>query len=156
MWTNKLFMVRFFLRVRLSGGLCGLLRTPASRRLAVYDKSDNTIDGTTAAARNVISANQGSGASVLGLTATGSRVLQNSIFCNGGLGVDLGDDGPTANDSGDADTGPNNLQNKPAIISAKTRSLKTTIRGTLNSIPNKTFAVRLFSNPQEATRARST
>jgi CSLREA domain-containing protein len=113
----------------------------------VIHSPNNAIGGGTAAGRNVISANAGSGVSVFGDDATGDRLLQNSIFANGGLGMDLGDDGPTANDSGDADTGPNNLQNKPVINSARTGSLKTTIKGSLNSTPNKTFAVRFFSNP---------
>ena len=108
---------------------------------------NNTVGGTTAAGSNVISANAGSGISIYGDSATGNRILQNSIFSNGGLGIDLGDDGPTANDPGDVDTGPNNLQNKPGISSARTGSLKTTIKGSLNSTPNKTFLVQFFSNP---------
>ena len=108
---------------------------------------NNTIGGVTAGARNTISANDGSGVSIYGDTATGNRIQQNSIFSNGGLGIDLGDDGPTANDPGDTDTGPNNLQNKPVISSARTGSLKTTIKGSLNSTPNKAFLVQFFSNP---------
>jgi CSLREA domain-containing protein len=108
---------------------------------------NNTVGSTTSGGRNTISGNEGSGVSIYGATAAGNRALQNSIFANGGLGIDLGDDGLTANDPGDADTGPNNLQNKPVINSARTGSLKTTIKGSLNSTPNKTFAVRFFSNP---------
>jgi CSLREA domain-containing protein len=113
----------------------------------VIHSPNNAIGGGTAAGRNVIAFNAGSGVSVFGDDATGDRLLQNSIFANGGLGMDLGDDGLTANDPGDADTGPNDLQNKPVINSARTGSLKTTIKGSLNSTPNKTFAVRFFSNP---------
>ena len=112
----------------------------------IYDAPSNTIGGTTAGARNVISGNQGSGVSIFNSTATGDRILSNSIFANGGLGIDLGDDGRTANDPMDPDTGPNNLQNFPVLTSAKTGST-TTIRGTLNSTPNTTFNVQLFSNP---------
>lgn len=110
--------------------------------------SKNTVGGTTAAARNVISDNAGSGVSVVGTDATGNRVLVNSTFSNGGLGIDLADDGPTANDSGDTDAGPNNLQNKPVLASAKKSATgTTTIKGTLASTPNATFRVQLFSNP---------
>lgn len=54
---------------------------------------------------------------------------------------------PTPNDAGDADSGPNGLQNKPVLTSAKTVSGKTTIKGTLNSTPDKTFTIEFFSNP---------
>ena len=81
----------------------------------------------------------------------GNRILSNSIFSNVELGIDLlagGNRGPTANDTGDIDTGPNGLQNKPVLSSAKkvTRT-KTVIEGGLNSTPSKTFAVQFFSNP---------
>ncbi len=87
------------------------------------------------------------------LTLTGVGIIGNSIFSNGGLGIDLSPDfegdGPTANDPGDSDTGPNNLQNKPVISSAKKiTSSKTTIEGKLNSKPNRTFEVQLYSNPK--------
>jgi len=114
----------------------------------VAHSPNNTIGGATAAGRNAISANQGSGVSVLGDDATGNRVLQNSIFANGGLSIDLGDDGPIPNDLKDPDTGANDLQNKPLLSSAKKNATgTTTIKGKLNSTPNKTFNIQFFSNP---------
>jgi hypothetical protein len=88
-------------------------------------------------------------------TANGNRILSNSIFSNDGLGIDLGDDGPTANDPGDADTGPNNLQNKPSLGSAKIVSGKTTIRGSLNSRPGAAYTVQFFSNPPGTDEGRT-
>ena len=55
--------------------------------------------------------------------------------------------GNTANDPGDADSGPNGLQNKPVLSSAKNSSTKTTITGTLNGGREVTYLIRFFSNP---------
>jgi titin len=114
--------------------------------------SNNTVGGATAGARNVISGNGGDGVLVSGANTTGNRVLSNSVSSNDGLGIDLlgGTEnaaGATANDPKDPDTGPNGLQNKPVLTSAKTSSTSTTVRGTLNSTPNKTFRVEFFSSP---------
>ncbi|MBL0134872.1 MAG: T9SS type A sorting domain-containing protein [Chitinophagaceae bacterium] len=46
-------------------------------------------------------------------TATGNRISRNSIYDNTSLGIDLNDNGVTANDNGDGDTGPNELHNFP-------------------------------------------
>jgi hypothetical protein len=82
--------------------------------------------------------------------ALGNSVLSNSIFSNGLLGIDLGFNGPTTNDPGDADSGPNHRQNHPVLTSAKKGAGKTTIKGKLNSSPNKTYNVQFFSNPSGA------
>src|SRR5215211_2025230 len=79
--------------------------------------------------------------------ADGNRILSNSIFANGALGIDLGNNGPTANDPGDTDTGSNRLQNFPVISSAKTISGTTTIAGTLNSRPFELYTIQFFSSP---------
>ncbi|MGH3148821.1 MAG: Calx-beta domain-containing protein, partial [Rubrobacter sp.] len=114
----------------------------------ISDTPGNTIGGTTAGAGNVISANDYEGVYVSDDGATANRILSNSIFNNAGLGIDLfGTDGPTPNDPGDPDTGPNNLQNFPVLTSAKTVSANTTIRGTLDSTPNKSFLIQFFSSP---------
>ena len=83
---------------------------------------------------------------ILGTAATGNSVLRNSIFGNGspgGLGIVLNNDGVTANDNKDPDTGPNKLQNFPVITPASA----TTIEGRLNSRLRKTFTIQFFSNP---------
>jgi CSLREA domain-containing protein len=115
--------------------------------VTIVGAPNNTIGGTTAATRNVIAFNDGAGVAVIGQSATGNRVLSNSIYSTPGLGIDLGSDGPTANDPGDADNGPNNLQNKPRVTSAKTGGGKTTVSARLSSTPTKTFTVQFFSNP---------
>ncbi len=115
----------------------------------MLDGSSNTIGGTAPGAANVIAFNGGDGVEVvtfLSLASRSHRILSNSIYSNGGLGIDLSPDGITANDAGDADTGSNDLQNKPVLTSATT-SGATTIKGKLNSTPKKIFLVQFFSNP---------
>jgi Calx-beta domain/Carboxypeptidase regulatory-like domain len=70
-------------------------------------------------------------------------VRRNSIYSNGGTGIDLaGTLGISANDTGDADTGPNGLQNFPTLLKVS----PTQLYGTLNSKPNQTYAVDFFQN----------
>jgi hypothetical protein len=90
--------------------------------------------------------NGGQGIDVIG-DAQGNRILTNAIFSNGALGIDLDANGRTANDPGDTDIGPNDLQNKPLVGSAKTISGNTVINGTLNSRPRATYTIQFFSNP---------
>lgn len=51
-------------------------------------------------------------------TAIGNKLSPAVVYANTGLPIDLGSDGPTLNDSGDGDTGPNYLLNYPAITAA--------------------------------------
>ena len=110
-------------------------------------KSGNTIGGGSP---NTIAFNQSRG---IDIDASGNspsvvnRVLSNSIFSNGELGIDLGRDGVSANDTGDGDSGPNNLQNFPVISSAKSTTTATNISAKLNSQVNTTYIVQFFSNP---------
>lgn len=105
--------------------------------------SNNTIGGTASGAGNVIAFNANDGVFVE--AGTGNAIDPNSIFSNGGLGIDLGTNGVTANDTGDGDTGPNNLQNYPVLTSATTSGGNTTIAGTLNSTANTSFLLEFFS-----------
>ncbi len=118
------------------------------------DTPDNTIGGTGQGAANVIAFNARQGVFVefVGVDNTGNRILGNSIFSNGRLGIDLrgGTEnaaGATKNDPGDADTGANDLQNKPSLASAVTADGKTTVKGKLVSAPGDPFLIQLFSNP---------
>jgi hypothetical protein len=89
-----------------------------------------------------------------GAIDTGNRILSNSIFSNGLLGIDLSNNGVTANDPKDPDTGPNRLQNYPLITSAQNIGDFTSINGTLNSTPStkkktRIFIIQFFSSPSE-------
>jgi len=105
--------------------------------------SNNNIGGTAAGAANSIAYN---GAGVVIDSGTGNSVLSNSIHSNTTLGINLGLDGRTENDAGDADSGANNLQNFPVLSSANSSSSSTTIVGTLNSSTNITFTLQFFAS----------
>ena len=80
---------------------------------------------------------------------TGVTILGNSVFGNGGLGITFGGGvTPQPNDSGDADTGPNNRQNFPVLTSARTTPTGLSVRGTLNSRPNATYRIEFFGNSE--------
>jgi hypothetical protein len=105
------------------------------------------VGGTRSGAPNRIAHNGGDGVSVRVDSTVGTNILSNRIFDNGDLGIDLDADGVTANDSGDLDTGPNNLQNFPVITSARKglpTPRKTTISGRLNSDPSQIYFVECF------------
>ncbi len=107
------------------------------------------FDSTTVA--NTIHLSQGTGVAV----TDGLRhwITRNSIYNNGGLGIDLGDVGVTLNDYGppypDLDTGPNNLQNFPDITSAIWSSGNggfLDVMSRLESTPNTWFTIEWFGN----------
>ena len=110
--------------------------------------SGNSVGGVNAGEGNRIAFNGVAGVFILG--GTGSRVLSNSIHSNGtsaqDLGIDLGTQGVTPNDVGDADAGANNLQNFPLLTSAVSNGVTTNVSGTLNSTASTTFRVEFFSN----------
>jgi uncharacterized repeat protein (TIGR01451 family) len=110
----------------------------------IVTANGTTIGGTVVGAANIIANNVGSG--ILVESGVNHALQGNSIYNNTGLGIDLGTIGVTANDPGDGDTGPNNLQNFPLITSALTRATGTTVAGTLNSTANSTFTIELFNN----------
>ena len=114
--------------------------------VVIGNAPNNVVGGTSASASNLISGNR-HGVTVVNPSATGNRILRNSVFDNGALGINLGFDGVTANDPGDPDSGPNHLQNYPVITSATTFNGQTTIQGGLNSTPNDTFNLQFFSSP---------
>lgn len=109
-----------------------------------------TLGGTAAGDGNVIAHNGGAGVIVTPFNqpgaTSGMAILANSIFSNAELGIDLLDDGVTPNDVGDADSGPNNLQNFPLLGSTVFTPGSVDVTGTLNSAPNMAFRVELFGN----------
>jgi hypothetical protein len=84
--------------------------------------------------------------------STGNLISRNSIFSNTGLGIDLNNDGPTANDvppasaPPDQDNGANKLQNYPIITSLSDLAPGTRIQGTLASTPSANFRLEFFAS----------
>jgi hypothetical protein len=109
--------------------------------------SNNQIGGVNNGDGNLIQGNAGAGVSVTG-TGTGNAIVANIIASNDGLGIDLGATGVTANDATDPDTGPNNLQNFPALTNFTTTAGNSTITGTLNSTANTAFRIDFYSTSQ--------
>jgi len=67
---------------------------------------------------NLIAGNGGDGVRVSSDGDFNNLISQNSIFLNGGLGINLGTDGVTPNNSLNHATGPNHYQNFPVITAA--------------------------------------
>jgi hypothetical protein len=147
---------------RIQGNLIGLAAdgiTPLPNKYSINLSygSTNTIGGTEPGAGNIIAFN-GSGINVAssysfcascGTTAPprseGNQILSNAIYANGGLPIDLSHDGPTPNDVGDPDIGPNTLQNSPVIESAAIANGSVTIKGRLNTTADSQFTLQYFS-----------
>jgi len=124
------------------------------------------VEGSSAnnVSANTVAFNGKDGVRISDAAGSASHVDQNvissnSIFANGGLGINLIDpnalveagqtEGATPNDPGDIDAGPNGLQNKPVLTSAKKdASGATTIKGKLNSHSGEAYTVEFFKNPK--------
>ncbi len=118
--------------------------------VSIFSGRGNVVGGTSAAAGNLISGNDENGVEIFNSITKGNLILRNSIFDNGELGINLATDSSdnvTPNDPDDADTGPNDFQNFPVIVSATTSGGTTTVQGTLNSTPDEPFILQFFSSP---------
>jgi titin len=107
--------------------------------------NNTTIGGTAAGAGNTIAFSREVGVGVY--SGTGNSIRGNSIFANGALGIDLGEDGVTLNTPGGPHTGPNNLQNFPVLTNAVAQGNgRTRVIGALNSTANTTFTLDFYAN----------
>jgi hypothetical protein len=116
---------------------------------------DNTIGGTATGAGNVIVNSALRGVLVTD-TARANGILGNSISASGDLyahpellGIDLGEGserGPSANDPGDADAGPNDGQNAPEIELRRDRpGQPLMMSGKLSSVAHTTYRIEFFA-----------
>lgn len=89
-----------------------------------------------------------------GIPAMRNSILGNRITTSQGLGIDLvvgpldiGLEGPTANDPGDLDDGPNGLLNAPSLLSAHDEGAQWRLIGEFDGAPGQIFEFQFFSNP---------
>jgi len=138
---------------KIGTGADGLTAVPNTYGITLSDgfsggANQNTIG--TLAEPNIIAFNTKAGVALQAFTSKVSRqntIRYNSIFSNGTLGIDLGNDGITPNDAGDGDAGLfNDLQNFPVISSAQFGAGTVTIAGTLSSAPSSTYVVQFFQS----------
>ncbi len=109
---------------------------------------DQTIGGTGASDGNVIAGNTGAGIAVA--SGTGSFYYRNSIYGNGGLGIDVDVDGVSVNDYGDGDGGANYSNNYPVISSAVINGASTTITGSIEWYAHSTadtIYIEFYASP---------
>jgi parallel beta-helix repeat protein len=114
----------------------------------IQGSSDNTIGGPMPGEGNLIAFHGLDGVYVN--NATGNTIRGNAIFENGGLGIELAPTGVSANDPGDSDTGANDLQNWPVLISvepAAPQGGSTRFQGVLHSAPSTTYDLDFYENP---------
>ncbi len=114
--------------------------------------NQNRIGGTVPGAGNVIAYNGaqpgGQGYGVWIQNGTGNAVEGNAIYGNGRIAINLLSDdaanGATANDPGDADTGPNNVQNTPEIMAVSLVGDQLTVGYRVDTdLANATYPLRI-------------
>ena len=119
--------------------------------VAIFGGSQNTIGSLVDGAGNLIAYNTGAGVHVA--TGTGNAVLLNNIFANGSLGINLGAATVTLNDTGDADTGPNNLQNFP-VLTADAGGVQITLNGAPDTTTASSSSATRRATPRDTAKAR--
>ena len=80
--------------------------------------------------------------------ASATRSRRTRSTATQGLGIDLvgaWESGVTANDAGDADTGPNGLQNFPVLSSASADGASLDVAYSLDSKPNTAYTIEFFA-----------
>lgn len=118
--------------------------------VSIQGGSKTQVGGAASGAANTIAYNRGDGIDVTGAAAVGNTISRNLIYANGGIGIDLGADGPTPNHVGGPIAGPNEFQNYPVLRAAALTGHGTTISGSLNGAAAATYTLEFFANPPGA------
>jgi hypothetical protein len=108
----------------------------------LVDNSGGVIGGDTPGAANVIDGGVNPSIRAEGAGQLGTQLLGNLLRgTSHSLGIDLVPLAVTANDAGDADTGPNGLQNTPVVTKAR----RTAVTGTIGTKPSTAARIQVFS-----------
>lgn len=113
--------------------------------------ASSQIGGPDESASNTIANNGGAGIRLSATASTDNAILGNRIFGNGGLGIDLegGTEdgfGVTENDRDDPDSGPNELQNYPAISAVVQTDTGADVSVELSTSAGGLYWIELFAN----------
>ena len=122
--------------------------------VSIRGASKTQVGGAASGAGNIIAYNNGDGIDVTGAAAVGNTISRNLIYANGGIGIDLGADGPTSNHVGGPIPGPNEFQNYPVLRAASLTGHGTTISGALNGAATATYTIEFFGNQPGAESAQ--
>ena len=114
--------------------------------ILIANTDGSLVGGLSAGDGNLIRNNGGDGIFVL--SGVDNALLGNSTAANTELGIDLAPNGITANDPGDLDAGPNDLQNFP-VLAAAVADGDTTVAGTLSTTPNTDVRIEVFGMSAE-------
>jgi len=124
---------------------------PATRAAVLLSSPGTVVGGPTPSHRNTIAGNDATGVAVSGTTSVDNAIIGNHIHGNFGLGIDLLNDGVTANDPGDGAgiPGPNELLNFPVITGSTESGGTVTVDFDLDTFAAD-YRIELFTNPAGA------
>ena len=130
-----------------TGGVLGNAFAGVWLSAGATDNDIGSSDPNIGANGNRIANNDGPGVWIDSSAGTYNSVFANAIGTNTGLAIDLDAQGHLANDNLDADIGPNDLQNHPAI----TRAIRLStgglhVEGSIAAKANTPYYISIYAN----------
>jgi hypothetical protein len=113
--------------------------------ISISQSNSNKIGNGTESGSNRIVGNGSFGLQITHPLSTGNSLFRNSIGNHRFMEIDLGGDGPTPNDRGDQDTGPNELLNYPIIDFVANSSIFVQVSGSFEGAANTLLEIDLYS-----------
>ncbi|MDD3875658.1 MAG: T9SS type A sorting domain-containing protein [Bacteroidales bacterium] len=114
--------------------------------IRIAEGAQLNIIGVAPDSGNIIAYNGNCGVTIMTLNDIKNRISGNSIYANAVQGIDLYPPGPNSNDAGDTDSGPNNLQNYPVLLSAVYNQTtgETTLNGSIDTQNPDSCVIEFF------------